>query len=84
MALVSNIYITAIGWYGDVDDEDCPANGKMPSPTVDDPLVLTVHFPSSAVIGEPIEEALADIYHSYIGIQSPDPRCRRGFQALPR
>jgi len=65
MALVSNIYITAIGWYGDVDDEDCPANGKMPSPTVDDPLVLTVHFPSNVVTGEPIEEALADIYHMY-------------------
>ena len=66
MALVSNtVYITSIGWYGDMDDEDCPANGKMPSPTVDDPLVLTVYSPSNAVTSEPIAAALADIYHMY-------------------
>ena len=54
-----NIYITSIGWYGDVDDGDCPSNGNLPSPTCDNPLVLEVNSESQ------IADALADMYHVY-------------------
>lgn len=68
MGLSRNIYVTAIGWYGDVDDDDCPSNGKMPSPTVEDPLVLTMSGPTEeddSELSERISDSLADMYHIY-------------------